>query len=442
MTVPRSMSSGKMLRRSIFALIVLTAFSYGTVVGAYRLFPFAPIRTTVKYIGDLKTNLDELSGVTIDYSADSNSEYSISPFIEYNIEKIEYNHDARLNNFDIYRNDYTELDKIDRLAYLDFNNGLLSVYSQDDYSIIASTGIDKIEFKRGVEANGGIRNLFFYKSNLLALVGLINSETKCAYASIINISLKIVLLEFPCLPQFELVTLNTLGGGFVSMSDTEILLLALGAPEWKGKEISALAQSPGSPYGKILKIPESTILGKGNNYSIYSYGLRNPQSLLNNDGKILSVEHGPRGADEINLIKEGNNYGWPNVSLGSHYDYQYIEKTGVAEDIYIGNLTDPLFSFIPAIAPSMISRWPRNYEKYYLPNRCVLIGSLKARSLFFVQIDDKYSRVLAIEQYELGSRIRKLVVDGDDIIVGTDYENDDRYTGISFLKMMPLTGDE
>ena len=47
--------------------------------------------------------------------------------------------------------------------------------------------------------------------------------------------------------------------------------------------------------------------------------------------------------------------------------------------------------------------------------------------------------MLAIEQYELGSRIRKLVVDGDDIIVGTDYENDDSYTGISFLKLRRIT---
>ncbi|SVD96158.1 uncharacterized protein METZ01_LOCUS449012, partial [marine metagenome] len=256
---------------------------------------------------------------------------------------------------------------------------------QDDYSIIASTGIDRIEFKRGVEANGGIRNLFFYKKNLLALVGSINSETECAYASLINISLKIVLLQFPCLPQFELVTLIGLGGGFVSMPDTGALLLALGAPEWKGEEIRALAQIPGSPYGKTLKIPESTILGKGNNYSIYSYGHRNSQSMLNNDGKILAVEHGPRGGDEINLIKEGNNYGWPSVSLGSDYDFEYIAKTGVVENIEIDDLTDPLFSFLPAIAPSMISRCPRNYEEYYLPNRCILIGSLKARALFFVQ---------------------------------------------------------
>ena len=429
------MSRDKLLRRSIFTLIVLISFSYGTLAGQYRLFPFGQMRATVKYISDLKTRQEESSRVTVDYTVDSSGEYLISPFIEYNIEEFGYNLDITLNNFDVYRNDFTELDEIDRLAYLDFKNGLLSVYSQDDYSILANTGIDRFEFKRGVEANGGIRNIFFYKDNLLALVGLRNMKTECAYASLINISLKIVVLEFPCLPQFELVTLNTLGGGFVSMPDSEALLLALGTPEWLGPEIRALAQIPGSPYGKILKIPESTILGNGNSYSIYSAGVRNPQSMLSNGEKIIAVEHGPRGGDEINLIEEGSNYGWPIVSLGSHYYFEYIAKTGRGDNKTNKDLTDPLFSFIPAIAPSMVSQCPRNYEEYYQPNRCILIGSLKARSLFFVQIDDRYSRVVAIEQYEHGSRIRKLIVDGDDIIVGTDYGYDDDYTVISFLQL-------
>jgi hypothetical protein len=50
--------------------------------------------------------------------------------------------------------------------------------------------------------------------------------------------------------------------------------------------------------------------------------------------------------------------------------------------------------------------------------------------------------VLAIEQYELGSRIRKILTEGDNIIVGTDYEgfqNRHDYTGISFLKLRPVT---
>ena len=444
------MSRDKILRRSLFTIAVLVAFSYGAAVGRYLLFPFYPIQTSVKYISDIRSNIiDKTKNIIDDYSMDSNSEYLTSSFIQYNIDNIEYSNDTRLNNFDIYRHDYTELDKIDRLAYLDFDDGLLSVYPQDDYSIIADTGIGEKEFQHGVEKNGGIRNMFFYQNNLIALVGLVNIETECAYASLVNISLKIVLLEFPCLPQFEFVLLEGLGGGFVSMPDSEILLLALGVPEARGEEIRALAQIPSSPYGKILKIPESTILGNGNNYLIYSAGHRNPQSMLNNGEKIVAVEHGPRGGDEINLIEEGNNYGWPVVSLGSHYEFQYIDKTGKSDNINNEDnneeMSDPLFAFIPAVATSVISRCPLNYEEYYLPNRCILIGSLRARSLFFVQIDETYSRVLAIEQYELGSRIRKMLVEGNNIILGTDSVDEGQnrydYTGISFLKLQPVPSE-
>ena len=158
------MSRGKILRRSLFTLAVLVAFSYGTAVGTYRLFPFEPIRTSVKYISDLQSNIDKLRKITDDYSIDSNNEYIISPFMQYNIDSIAYRNNTRLNNFDIYRHDYIGMNKINRLAYLDFDNGLLSVYSQDNYSIIADTGIGRKEFQDGVEKDGGIRNMFFYQS--------------------------------------------------------------------------------------------------------------------------------------------------------------------------------------------------------------------------------------------------------------------------------------
>ena len=372
-----------------------------------------------------------------------------------NLSKVQIERNKLEQQGDLFPDKYSTTSKVENehtspiIDYLDFDDGLLSVYPQDDYSIIADTGIGEKEFQHGVEKNGGIRNMFFYQSNLIALVGLVNSETECAYASLVNISLKIVLLEFPCLPQFEFVLLEGLGGGFVSMPDSETLLLALGAPEARGEEIRALAQIPGSPYGKILKIPESTIVGNGNNYFIYSTGHRNSQSMLNNGEKIVAVEHGPRGGDEINLIEEGSNYGWPIVSLGSHYEFQYIDKTGKSDNINNEDnneeMSDPLFAFIPAVATSVISRCPLNYEEYYLPNRCILIGSLRARSLFFVQIDVTYSRVLAIEQYELGSRIRKMLVEGNNIILGTDSVDEGQnrydYTGISFLKLQPVPSE-
>ena len=61
--------------------------------------------------------------------------------------------------------------------------------------------------------------------------------------------------------------------------------------------------------------------------SIWSYGHRNPQSLAIHPetGALWSAEHGPFGGDELNLIKEGANYGWPVVitSYSIHYTKLY-----------------------------------------------------------------------------------------------------------------------
>ena len=56
--------------------------------------------------------------------------------------------------------------------------------------------------------------------------------------------------------------------------------------------------------------------------SIWSYGHRNPQGLAKHPvtGEFWEHEHGPRGGDEINIIKKGANFGWPVISYGINYD--------------------------------------------------------------------------------------------------------------------------
>jgi len=62
---------------------------------------------------------------------------------------------------------------------------------------------------------------------------------------------------------------------------------------------------------------------------IWSYGHRNPQGLVFNppDGRMWSVEQGPKGGDELNLIKRGANYGWPLVTYGTNYDGSIISRS-------------------------------------------------------------------------------------------------------------------
>jgi glucose/arabinose dehydrogenase len=81
-----------------------------------------------------------------------------------------------------------------------------------------------------------------------------------------------------------------------------------------------LAQDTNSLSGKILRINDDGTIPEDNPFDneVYSYGHRNPQGLAwDSQGRLWATEHGPSGAqsgfDELNLIKKGGNYGWPEI---------------------------------------------------------------------------------------------------------------------------------
>ncbi|MBB6713222.1 PQQ-dependent sugar dehydrogenase [Clostridium gasigenes] len=77
----------------------------------------------------------------------------------------------------------------------------------------------------------------------------------------------------------------------------------------------ALAQDPTSTAGKILRIELDGSIPQDNpisNSPVYSLGHRNPQGLAWNSKNVLyESEHGQSAHDEINIIQQGANYGWP-----------------------------------------------------------------------------------------------------------------------------------
>jgi glucose/arabinose dehydrogenase len=83
--------------------------------------------------------------------------------------------------------------------------------------------------------------------------------------------------------------------------------------------------------------------------SIFAYGIRNPQGMVKHPvtGKIWEHEHGPRGGDEINIIRPGSNYGWPEVSYGINYDGTTYTNVLEREDV-----DPPVLYWVPSIAPS------------------------------------------------------------------------------------------
>ena len=63
--------------------------------------------------------------------------------------------------------------------------------------------------------------------------------------------------------------------------------------------------------------------------------------------KIWANEHGPRGGDEINIIKRGKNYGWPIITYGINYS-----GTMITDKTKMDGMEQPLYFWVPSIAPS------------------------------------------------------------------------------------------
>jgi aldose sugar dehydrogenase len=116
------------------------------------------------------------------------------------------------------------------------------------------------------------------------------------------------------------------------------------------------AQWLNSGLGKIFRITKEGKPAPGNPFinnkdampEIYVYGVRNPQSLAFHPvtGDLWEAEFGPRGGDELNIIKPGKNYGWPVITYGIEYSGKTIgdviqQKPGMEQPVYYW---DPVIS--------------------------------------------------------------------------------------------------
>lgn len=120
------------------------------------------------------------------------------------------------------------------------------------------------------------------------------------------------------------------------------------------------AQELNSALGKILRITKEGKAAKGNPFEnkagdrpeIWSYGHRNVQGLAWNPvtGDLWESEFGPRGGDEINLIKPGKNYGWPIITYGIEYSGKTIGE-GITQK---PGMEQPVYYWDPVISPSGI----------------------------------------------------------------------------------------
>ena len=187
------------------------------------------------------------------------------------------------------------------------------------------------------------------------------------------------------------------------------------------------AQDLGNHAGAVLRLdpdgaapPDNPFVDRaGALPEIWSYGHRNPQGLAFDPqtGRLWSQEHGPRGGDEVNLVRRGRNYGWPVITHGRNYS-----GTKITDETAQPGMEQPATYWTPSIAPSGLTvyrggrfpRWDGN----------LFVGALRAQLLVRLELDG--DRVVHEERLltDFGNRIRDVRTGPDGLIYLLLDEND------------------
>ncbi|PZP52654.1 MAG: glucose dehydrogenase, partial [Pseudopedobacter saltans] len=150
---------------------------------------------------------------------------------------------------------------------------------------------------------------------------------------------------------------------------------------------------------------------------IYAYGFRNPDGLDWNPvtGALWEAEFGPRGGDEINIIRPGKNYGWPIISYGIEYSGEKVgdgiqQKTGMEQ---------PIYYFDPVVSPGSMT--------FYIGNKIpewkndLFLSGLSGSCLVRLKIEN--NKVVGEERllFGMGERFRRIKTGSDgNLYVVTD----------------------
>jgi len=193
-----------------------------------------------------------------------------------------------------------------------------------------------------------------------------------------------------------------------------------------GELIRNQAQNLNSHLGSIVRLnddgsipADNPFVGKSDaNDAIWSYGHRNIQGMtldpLNN--RVWATEHGARGGDELNLIKKGENYGWPEVSYSDEYTGGKVTQINSRPDV-----PEPKIVWTPSIAPSGLAFYYSDRFAQWQGN--LFAGGLVSRDVRRIKLD-REGKVLEEESIKIGQRVRDVKQSPDGLIyVLTDEQN-------------------
>jgi glucose/arabinose dehydrogenase len=212
---------------------------------------------------------------------------------------------------------------------------------------------------------------------------------------------------------------------FVSGADRSLLYDTSGDPaEHQVNDLDVLR----TYTGRVARIHSDGSIPKDNPFvgtngvppETFSYGHRDPEGLAINPatGELWLDEHGPMGGDEINIIRAGKNYGWPNVSYGRQYSGDVVGNGAQVKD----GTEQPIYYWYPDIGPCGMMFYTGDMFPDWKGN--LFIGALYGKFLIRLVLDGNH--IVAEEHLltDLGQRIREVqqAADGS-VYVLTDAGN-------------------
>jgi len=168
------------------------------------------------------------------------------------------------------------------------------------------------------------------------------------------------------------------------------------------------AQDLSSNLGKILRLNDDGTIPESNPFAadggvaaqVWALGVRNILGMdWDAEGRLWEIEMGPFGGDEFNLIKKGENYGWPLVSNGIHYDGSPIPEHSTRPEF-----AAPKVWWTPVISPAGMIIYKGDLFPEWKGN--AIISGLGAQGLVRVAIDGENAE--EVERISMGARMRAI----------------------------------
>lgn len=276
-----------------------------------------------------------------------------------------------------------------------------------------------------------------------------NGNTNVASARLDGDTLSGIKVIFHSIPDHPSGRLGGKTGGRIAIARDGTLFVTIGdrddspkqtEPEWLA------AQKLDTDLGKVIHITAEGAPAAGNPFAgqagarpeIWSYGSRSPEGLAFDPatGQLWESELGPRGGDEINIIKKGANYGWPVIVHGIDYPGTPIGDGITHKD----GMEQPVYYWDPSSDPAGIAFYRGNMFPQWKGSLFVAMMNGK----FLDRLTIGNDRVVSEEGLlgDLGTRIRDVMVGPDGAVYvltdsGTASTSADTPATSRLLKLTP-----